>query len=52
MKKILKWFKKLFGDEDEDEEPGLEMCSKLLIEKNIKDYEYFVSEYGNLKHSH
>ncbi|MBA7706907.1 hypothetical protein ES703_115766 [subsurface metagenome] len=46
MKKILKWFKKLFGDEDEDEEPGLEMCSKLLIEKNIKDYEYFVSEYG------
>ncbi len=48
IKRILKWFKKLFGgDENEgEEEPGLKMCSKLLIEKNIGDYEYFTSEYG------
>jgi len=46
IKRIIKWFKKLFGGEDEDEKPGLKMCSKLLIEKNIKDYEYFISEYG------
>jgi len=46
IKKIIKWFKTMFGGEDEDEEPGLKMCSKLLIEKNIGDYEYFISEYG------
>jgi len=47
IKRIVKWFKKMFGgDEDEDEEPGLKMCSKLLIEKNIEDYEYNQSMYG------
>jgi len=52
MKKIIKWFKKLFGgDEDEgEEEPGLEMCSKLLIEKDIKDYKYKESMYGENEH--
>jgi len=46
VKKIIKWFKKLFGGEDEDEEPGDEICKKLLIQKDIGDYEYFITEYG------
>ncbi len=46
IKRIMKWFKKLFGGEDEDEKPGLKMCSKLLIEKNIKGYEHVESGYG------
>jgi len=38
IEKIIKWFKKLFGGEDED---GVEKkCSKLLIEKNIGEYIY------------
>ncbi|MCK4647494.1 hypothetical protein KAT24_01025 [Candidatus Pacearchaeota archaeon] len=45
IKKIIKWFKRLFGG-DEDEESGPEICSKLLIEKNIGDYEYLESGYG------
>jgi len=40
IKKIVKWFKKLFGGGEDEEEPGLEMCSKLLIEKDIKNYEF------------
>ncbi|MCK5043572.1 hypothetical protein KAR52_01040 [Candidatus Pacearchaeota archaeon] len=50
IKRILAWFRKLFGG-DEDEEPGLKMCSKLLIEKDIKDYEYVQSEYGVSEHT-
>ena len=52
MKKIIKWFKKSFGgDENEDEEePGLEICSKLLIEKDIGDNEYIKTEYGSNEH--
>ena len=46
MRRIIKWFKRLFGGEDEDEEPGDEICRNLLIEKNIGDYKYFTSEYG------
>ncbi len=46
MRKIIKWFKRLFGGGDGDEEPGDEICRKLLIEENIGDYEYFASEYG------
>ncbi len=53
MKKILKWFKKMFGgDENEEEEgPGLKICSKLLLEKDIKDNEYIKSSYGADKHA-
>ena len=49
IKKILNWFKKLFGGEDEEPEPepGDEICRELLIEENIGDYEYFTSEYGS-----
>ncbi len=46
MRRIIKWFRKLFGEEDEDEEPGDKICRKLLIEKNIEGHEYFVTEYG------
>jgi len=49
IKKFMKWLRNLFGEDEEDEKPGLEMCSKLLIEKNIKSYEYVESEYGNFK---
>jgi hypothetical protein len=44
MKKIINWFKKLFGAEPKP--PELVQCSKLLIEKNIGDYEYTESGYG------
>ena len=44
MKKIINWFKKLFGAEPKP--PELEQCSELLIEKKIGDYRYFTSEYG------
>jgi len=52
MRRIIKWFKRLFGgdEEPEPEEPGLKMCSKLLIEKNIEDYKYFESAYGHKDH--
>ena len=53
MNKVIKWFKKMFGgDENEEEEwPGLEICSKLLLEKDIKDNEYIKSSYGGDEHS-
>ena len=41
--KFLEWFKKLFGGGD-DEKP--KDCSKLLIEKDIENYEYVESAYG------
>ena len=46
IKKFMKWLRNLFGDDEDDEKPGLDMCSKLLIEKNIKGYEYVESAYG------
>ena len=50
MRKIINWFKKMFGGEDEDDKkPGEEICKKLLIEKDIRDYEYEESFYGNSK---
>ena len=51
LKKIIKWFKKIFGGKDENEEPGDKICKKLLIEKDIGDYEYIESAYGNAKES-
>ena len=46
-KKILNFFKRIFGSGPEPPEPPqIVECSKLLIEKNIGDYEYFISEYG------
>jgi len=50
IKRIIKWFKKLFGGGDEEpEEPDDKICRKLLIEKDIEDYEYFTTEYGKRK---
>jgi len=49
MKRIIKWFKRLFGVKSEPKEPGLEMCSELLIEENIGGYEYDQSSYGDFK---
>ena len=53
MRKIIKWFKKMFGgggDEEEDEgKERFETCSKLLIEKDIGDYKYGESFYGDIK---
>ena len=47
IQKIIAWFRKLFGGGEEDEEEEAEKrCSKLLIEKNIGDYEYRESAYG------
>jgi len=51
MKRIIKWFKKLFGDDKEQEKPGLEMCSKLLIEKDIGNNDYTESAYGPNKNT-
>ncbi|MFH1710891.1 MAG: hypothetical protein ABH840_01105, partial [Nanoarchaeota archaeon] len=48
--KFLAWFKKLFGGGD-DEEPGPKDCSKVLIEKDIKDWKYLESIYGSTKES-
>ena len=45
--KFIKWFQKLFGGGD-DEEP--KDCSKLLIEKDIGNYEYVESAYGHEDH--
>ncbi len=42
--KFLEWFKKLFGGGEDREEKD---CSKLLIEKDIGDYEYNQSVYGH-----
>lgn len=40
IKKIIKWIKKMFGgDEDEEEKPEVD-CSKLLLEHNIGEYKY------------
>jgi len=39
--KFLEWFKKLFGNDKEPKD-----CSKLLIEKDIGDYEYNQTLYG------
>jgi hypothetical protein len=44
MRRIIKWFRNLFGGEPKP--PKIKECSKLLIEKDIGDYEYFISEYG------
>ena len=44
MKKIINWFKKLFGAEPKP--PELKQCSELLIEKNIGDYKYNQTLYG------
>ncbi|MFC1710743.1 hypothetical protein ACFLZJ_01120 [Nanoarchaeota archaeon] len=41
--KFLEWFKKLFGGGGE--EPGTKDCSKLLIEKDIGNYDYNQSLY-------
>jgi hypothetical protein len=46
--KFLEWFKKLFGDGDDE---GPKDCSKLLIEKDIGDNEYEKSTYGVEKHA-
>ena len=45
LNKFLEWFKKLFGEEDE-KRPGPEICSDLLIEEDIGDYEYNQTLYG------
>ncbi len=50
IKKILKWFRKLFGGEEDEDEPMEKVCSKLLIEKNIGEYEYEKSLYGEGGH--
>jgi hypothetical protein len=50
MRRIIVWFKKLFGGGD-GEEPGQEICSKILIEKDIEDWEYTQSLYGSTKES-
>ena len=47
--KFLVWFRKIAGGEEEDKEFG--DCSKLLIEKDIKDWEYLESIYGSTKES-
>ena len=50
--KFLVWFKKLVGDEEDEEKPKSEVdCSKLLIEKNIGDYKYLKSGYGEDEHT-
>ncbi len=49
LRKIIKWFKKMFGGDEEPEEPGEEICRKLLIKKDIGDYEYGESFYGDIK---
>ncbi len=46
--RFLEWFKKLFGDDDEEPTD----CSKLLIERNIGDNEYIESAYGVDEHTH
>ena len=48
MKKIIEWFKKLFGSELKS--PELEQCSELLIEKDIGGYDYSESAYGHKDH--
>ena len=48
--KFLEWFGKIFGG-GEGPGPGLETCSKLLIEKDIGEWEYFDSIYGSTKES-
>jgi hypothetical protein len=49
IKKVIAWFKKMFGGGDDDGES--KDCSKLLIEKDIGDYEYEKSGYGENEHS-
>ncbi len=44
LKKIINWFRKLFGGEPKS--PELEECSELLIEKNIGNYKYNQTLYG------
>ena len=50
MKKVIKWFRKMFGGDENEGEGESDMCSKLLIEKNIGDSEYIKSEYGLNEH--
>ncbi|MCK4553086.1 hypothetical protein KAT80_02695 [Candidatus Pacearchaeota archaeon] len=49
MRKVIAWFKKMFGGGDDNGES--KDCSKLLIEKDIGDYEYEKSGYGENEHS-
>ncbi len=49
IEKIIAWFKKLFGGEPEP--PVEKACSKLLIEKDIEDYKYIESGYGEDEHT-
>ncbi len=52
IKKIIAWFKKVFGKEEPEESEKPEkarICSDLLIEKNIGDYKYNQSRYDGGK---
>jgi len=47
--KFLEWFRNIFGGRGP--EPGPEICSKLLIQKDIENWDYLESIYGSNKHS-
>lgn len=49
LQKIIEWIKKFFGIEPTP--PEVVKCSKLLIEKDIGDYKYVKSEYGESEHT-
>ncbi|MBU2496536.1 MAG: hypothetical protein KJ767_00565 [Nanoarchaeota archaeon] len=46
IKKIMNWFKRLFGIKPKPP-PEPVNCSELLIEKDFGDYKYIKSEYGS-----
>jgi len=49
IEKIMNWFKKLFGGEEEEEVE--KKCSKLLLEHNIGEYKYAKSVHGEDEHT-
>ncbi len=51
MKRAIKWFRKMFGGDENEGEEEPNMCSKLLVEKDIGDNDYIKTEYGSNEHT-